>query len=190
MYSDENGIVSLNGTSNYAKRVKISDNTYNQLSVRAYTGTPTLESDNYIFLQEDWDNNYVNVGINGKGNTGVNKAYTATQASYASIAYALNKAGTNTISSTANDTTANWSAKGTSIHWYYTSGCITDQPTQYGLLVNVTGENNEVHQLWLTQSKGHIWHRAGNANGWASTWVKMIDSTCFSLSGTTLTITI
>lgn len=55
-----------------------SSSDYNQISVRNYTGTPTLNSgDNRIYFQEDWTNNYVTVGINGKGAIGVNHAATA-----------------------------------------------------------------------------------------------------------------
>ena len=54
---------------------------YNQIRVREYTGTPNLtQGTNYIYMQEDWTNGYVNVGINGKGAIGVNKADYANKA--------------------------------------------------------------------------------------------------------------
>lgn len=62
---------------------------YDQISVRAYTGTPTLsDGTNRIYLQEDWTNGYVTVGINGKGAIGVNQAKTL------SATLPVNKGGT------------------------------------------------------------------------------------------------
>lgn len=86
--------------------------------------------------------------------------------------------GTNTITSTTNDTTAKWGAQKTSIHWYTTSGQLTDQPSQYGYILNI-GQNSEVHQLWMTQSSGDLKHRGGNASGWSGTWRTVLDSSNF-----------
>lgn len=65
---------------------------YNTLAIRGYTGTPAA-ADNFIFLQADYTNKVVNVGINGVGTTGVNRAL------YANKAGALNTARTLTIGS-------------------------------------------------------------------------------------------
>lgn len=87
--------------------------------------------------------------------------------------------GTNTISSTANDTTANWGAHGNSIHWYNTAGYLTNQPSQYGYLLNI-GSGSEVHQLWMTQSTGNLAHRGGNSSGWNGTWRTILDSSNYT----------
>ena len=54
---------------------------------------------------------------------------------------------------------------------------LNDQPSQYGLLLNIGHNTSEVHQLWLTQNQGDICHRGGNASGWGTaSWVTMLDS--------------
>jgi alpha-tubulin suppressor-like RCC1 family protein len=84
----------------------------------------------------------------------------------------------NAITSTTNDTTANWGAQKTSIHWYTTAGQLTDQPSQWGYLLNV-GQSSEVHQLWMTQASGDMLHRGGNATGWSGTWKTLLDTSNF-----------
>ena len=85
----------------------------------------------------------------------------------------------NTITSTTNDTTANWGAQKTSIHWYSATGQLTDQPAQWGYLLNV-GHHSEVHQLWMTQASGDLKHRGGNTSGWNGTWRTLLDSSNFN----------
>lgn len=82
---------------------------------------------------------------------------------------------TNTITSTAQDTTANWGALNNTMH-YYNSVQLTDQPTQYGLLLNFNNGASEVHQIWMTQASGSLYHRGGNASGWSGSWRRIIDS--------------
>lgn len=87
--------------------------------------------------------------------------------------------GTNTISSTTNDTTSNWGDQGNlATVFYTTAGKITDQPSQYGFVLNLTNgpDSPEVHQLWATQSGGDMLHRGGNSNGWNGTWRTIFDS--------------
>lgn len=113
--------------------------------------------------------------------------------------------GTNTISSTSNDTTAKWGEEGNLATVFYTAtGQITDQPSQYGFVLNLTNGPNssEVHQLWATQSSGNVLHRGGNSSGWNGTWRAFLDSsnytnwvstkptTLYSGSGTIGTITL
>ena len=83
--------------------------------------------------------------------------------------------GTDTITSTTNDTTAKWGAQGTSVHWYTQTGQLIDQPNQWGYLLNV-GQSSEVHQLWMTQASGDLKHRGGNASGWSGTWRTILDT--------------
>ena len=92
----------------------------------------------------------------------------------------LSVKSTNTISSTTNDTTANWAAQSTSVHWYNTTGQLTDQPSQYGYLLNIAGSGADVHQIWCTQASGNMVHRGGNGSGWSGTWRTILDSSNYS----------
>lgn len=86
------------------------------------------------------------------------------------------KASSVSITSTAADTTTNWGALGNTIHFYLQKNQLTDQPSNYGLLVNFNNSGSEVHQLWMTQATGSIYHRGGNGSGWQGTWRELIDS--------------
>ena len=81
----------------------------------------------------------------------------------------------NTITSTGSDTTANWGSKNIGIHWYTNAGQLINQPSQWGYLWNI-GMGTEVHQIWMEQASGSIWHRGGNGAGWNGTWKRMLDS--------------
>lgn len=87
--------------------------------------------------------------------------------------------GANTITSTANDTVTNWGEQDTSVHYYNKLDQIVDQPNQYAFLLNI-GQENNVHQLWLSQPSGDVFHRGGNANGWSGTWRTFLDSSNYS----------
>lgn len=89
------------------------------------------------------------------------------------------KYGTNTISTTTNDTTGNWGQYGFSYHFYTAPGQLIDQPSQWGYLLNI-GTGTEIHQLWLTQASGDLHHRGGNGSGWSGTWRKILDSSNYS----------
>ena len=91
----------------------------------------------------------------------------------------------NTISSTANDTTAKWKDQGNSVHWYSKANQITDQPSQYGFLTN-WASGGDVHQLWMIQSSGNMFHRGGNGTGWSGTWRTILDSSNFTAYSPTL----
>ena len=81
----------------------------------------------------------------------------------------------NTITSTGADTTANWGSKNIGVHWYANTGQLINQPSQWGYLWNI-GMGSEVHQLWMEQSSGSVWHRGGNGAGWNGSWRRMLDS--------------
>ena len=87
--------------------------------------------------------------------------------------------GSNTITSTKNDTTANWGGQNTSVHFYSAKDQLVDQPSQYGLIFNIAS-GTEVHQLWMTQSGGDMAHRGGNGSGWSGSWKTILDSTNFT----------
>ena len=91
----------------------------------------------------------------------------------------LNVKGTNTINSTANDTTAKWGAQGNSVHWYTEANKINGQPSQWGYLVNI-GQSSEVHQIWMEQASGNLSHRGGNNSGWGGSWKTILDSSNYS----------
>ena len=91
----------------------------------------------------------------------------------------LNVKGTNTINSTANDTTAKWGAQGNSVHWYTEANKINGQPSQWGYLVNI-GQSSEVHQIWMEQANGNLFHRGGNNSGWGGSWKTILDSSNYS----------
>ena len=91
----------------------------------------------------------------------------------------LNVKGTNTINTTANDTTAKWGAQKNSVHWYTETNKINGQPSQWGYLVNI-GQDSEVHQVWMTQSSGDLLHRGGNNSGWSGSWRTILDSSNYS----------
>ena len=85
------------------------------------------------------------------------------------------------IKSTTNDTTSNWGNLGpATISFYTTTGQLIDQPSQYGLLLNLNNKGAEVHQLWLTQPNGNIAHRGGNASGWSGSWKVLLDSSNYN----------
>ena len=83
--------------------------------------------------------------------------------------------GNNTIAKVADDTTSNWGKYGLSYHFYTNSGELTNQPNQYGYVLNV-GNGSEVHQLWMTQASGAMLHRGGNGSGWSGSWRTILDS--------------
>ena len=100
--------------------------------------------------------------------------------------------GSNPITSTANDTSANWGAYGPGATAFYsTAGYLNNQPQQYGLVMNIsTGTSSELHQLWASQPHGDMYHRGGNGSGWGGAWKKIVDSSNFTnvLDGTYVNI--
>lgn len=95
----------------------------------------------------------------------------------------LSYRGANIISSTADDTISNWGNEGNLATVLYSStNQLIDQPSQYGLLLNLTNGpgGSEVHQLWATQSSGSLLHRGGNASGWNGTWKTVLDSSNYT----------
>ena len=112
--------------------------------------------------------------FNGTGNISYTLADIGAAASSHTHNY-LTVKGQNTISSTSNDTTANWGAQQTSVHWYTTTGQLNNQPSQWGYILNV-GQGSEVHQIWMTQASGDMYHRGGNGSGWSGSWRKILDT--------------
>lgn len=109
--------------------------------------------------------------------------------------------GVTPIDTPVDDTPANWRALGFGTALYNVAGKINDQPTQYGVLVNLPGQY-VITQLWIGLS-GALYKRGGNAsegiNTWNGTWshvavdsdipaastsVPLVDGTASAGSGT------
>lgn len=115
---------------------------------------------------------YISSNLNVEGSSTVNGLLTVNNKIIANKG--LQPQGSNPITSTSADTTANWGALNTSLYFYTNTGLI-DQPSQWGYVLNL-GQGTEVHQMWLEQSSGSVWHRGGNATGWDGSWRRMLDS--------------
>lgn len=118
---------------------------------------------------------HVTYGGNGSASTVSRSDHTHSYASSSHTHNYLTMKGTNTITSTTNDTTANWGAHGNSVHWYTATGQLTNQPSQWGYILNI-GSGSEVHQMWMTQASGDMYHRGGNASGWSGSWRRILDT--------------
>lgn len=75
-----------------------------------------------------------------------------------------------------NDTVANWGALKNGVSNYGSAATLTDKPNTYGLVLNLTNGFQEVHQLFLSQPNGHIFHRGGNNSGWYGSWKAIHDT--------------
>lgn len=126
-----------------------------------------------------------------KGGNGVSFGLPATKSGYLdSNFYGYFRKGMaitarNPITSTDEDTYANWFALGNmNTFWYNTAGCLNDQPSQYGFLLNIAVHDGaDAHQLWFAQSSGSVYHRSGNSSGWAQSWKELIDSDGGTING-------
>lgn len=116
---------------------------------------------------------YISSNLNVEGSSTVNGLLTVNNKIIANKG--LQPQGSNPITSTSADTTANWGALNTSLYFYTNAGQLIDQPSQWGYVLNL-GQGTEVHQMWLEQSSGSVWHRGGNATGWDGSWRRMLDS--------------
>lgn len=116
---------------------------------------------------------YISSNLNVEGSSTVNGLLTVNNKIIANKG--LQPQGSNPITSTSADTTANWGALNTSLYFYTNAGQLIDQPSQWGYVLNL-GQGAEVHQMWLEQSSGSVWHRGGNSTGWDGSWRRMLDS--------------
>lgn len=86
--------------------------------------------------------------------------------------------GENPVSSVANDTIAKWRDIGSGHCFYNKSGCLNNQPQQYGTLLNIVRNGYaEVTQIWNGHVNSELYIRSGNDSGWGTSWKKMIDTT-------------
>lgn len=89
----------------------------------------------------------------------------------------INFIGKNPTSSLSDDTVKFWISKGTGLFFTDEYGQVTNQPTQYGMVLNLV-ENNHVFQIWFRQSTyGGMFRRAGDrASGWyTEDWMESLD---------------
>lgn len=91
--------------------------------------------------------------------------------------------GTDPISSTSSDTTTNWASLGTGYAWYDTTGLLTNQPSQWGFVINYK-YGGDIFQIWKTQNSGPMYYRNGDNNGWGKSWTKILDATDLIVSDT------
>lgn len=87
----------------------------------------------------------------------------------------LNFIGSNPITSTADDTPANWVALGTGHAYINGSGKLNSQPVTYGVLENIVVKET-VFQTFISYTTGSVgtkWTRSGKT-GW-NVWVKSLD---------------
>lgn len=79
----------------------------------------------------------------------------------------------NVVTSIANDTTSNWANMGCMCSFNTLLNQINGQPSQYGLIFSM-GTPIDVHQIWMTQANGSIYHRGGNSAGWNGSWSRFL----------------
>lgn len=116
---------------------------------------------------------YISGNLNVEGSSTVNGLLTVNNKIIANRG--LQPQGSNPITSTGADTTANWGALNTSLYFYTNTGQLIDQPSQWGYILNL-GQGSEIHQLWMEQASGSVWHRGGNGSGWNGSWRRILDS--------------
>ena len=82
------------------------------------------------------------------------------------------------ITSTTEDTPANWGAIGNAkYYWYNASGKLNDQHTQYGLLQNLS-YGSDARQFWFTGTD--LCYRGGNSSGWSGGWKTILHDDNYS----------
>lgn len=91
--------------------------------------------------------------------------------------------GTNPISSTSDDTTANWATLGAGYARYNTAGLLINQPSRYGFVINYE-KSGDIFQIWNSQASGPMYYRCGNNSGWSKSWTKILDATDLIVSNT------
>ena len=72
------------------------------------------------------------------------------------------------------DTPLNFAQHSVSAYFINTNGQVTDQPSTYGMLLNVGWPGSDCHQIWMTQPGGRIFQRGGNSAGWSGSWHRIL----------------
>lgn len=111
-------------------------------------------------------NDYSNIYVYNPSNFNVNHA---TSSNKLNMQY-------NVVTSTANDTTSNWANMGCICNFNTLQNQLNGQPSQYGLIFSM-GTPIDVHQIWMTQASGSVYHRGGNSAGWNGSWSRFLTVT-------------
>ena len=72
------------------------------------------------------------------------------------------------------DTPLNFAQHSVSAYFITTNGQVTDQPSTYGMLLNVGWPGSDCHQIWMNQPGGRIYQRGGNGAGWSGSWHRIL----------------
>lgn len=81
------------------------------------------------------------------------------------------------IISEENDTVENWGTLHNVVSYYGSANTLIDKPHTYGILLNLTNGQTEVHQLYMSQPNATVFHRGGNTAGWSNKgWVALHDT--------------
>ena len=72
------------------------------------------------------------------------------------------------------DTPLNFAQHGVSANFITQLKQVTDQPSQYGMILTVGSPGSDCHQIWMTQATGPILHRGGNSAGWSGSWRRIL----------------
>lgn len=169
-------LTGINSTKSYDFQLVVSD-IFSEVSYPFKLGTDTVLVDynkNGVAIGKYWERGALDVGGSLYADD-INISGTITAGGLSSLKNGIAVQGTNTITSTGQDTTSNWGSKNIGVHWYTRTGQLINQPSQWGYLLNI-GTGAEVHQMWFTQSSGDLLHRGGNGSGWNGTWKKILDS--------------
>lgn len=86
------------------------------------------------------------------------------------------------ISSSANDTQSNW-IKYNNGSWFYSdTTSLIDKPESWGFVQSYK-YGSDLHQTFMGQPDGYMYHRGANGGGWGSSWHKLIDDRGGSITG-------
>lgn len=86
----------------------------------------------------------------------------------------------NPIASVEEDTVDNWKPYRHSFQYFNTAGCVTDQPSTTGVVLNFGNMSSYIRQMWFAMTNGSIYHRGGGNGGWSGTWKTILDSSNYT----------
>ena len=83
----------------------------------------------------------------------------------------------NVLTTVEEDTIDKWCELGAGVYYFSQLGLVSEQPSQYGFLINFTTDYNDVFQIWKKQSGGKMYYRSANANNWGESWTEIATTT-------------
>ena len=167
-------------------------------TVNGKTGASiVLTGDDIPFSAGDSSENTVKYNIDGAwslaetAQTTAETAQTTAETAQNTANNAIPKLPIGNPISSSEDTVFKWAELGSGLFWINRGNVVQNQPSTYGFIFNVAISPSEVYQLWLVQPGGAMYNRGGNGDGWSGTWWnKIMDYRNFSVSGSTLNISI